>query len=164
MKIPTGIIIKPIRRFLEYVLIKEKPADVTFRMNDPYLPQRLNPESRSHAELRTTPSSNSRISSFTFLDKSGNPIGYATTFERLTRNHDYEQADYHFRGHDERRRFLDSVVDGEGRIHALVSTSNGENFIFTYEARTNNWREVARIEHSTLNDVFELVDKNRKFW
>jgi len=164
MKIPIGTIIKPIRKALEYILIKDKPADVTFRMKDPYLPQRPNPEARSHAELITIPSPNSRISSFAFIDTNSRPIGYAATFGRLTRNHNYEQTNYHFCGSDDRRRFLESVIGGSGKIKALVSTSNGENFIFTYGAKTDNWKEVAKTKHPTLNDVFELIDKKRKFW
>lgn len=87
----------------------------------------------------------------------GTPIGRCGPFDYI---HGEERlhADYFLDDIQERIALLNALRLGSGELRAAVLATNGERFVYTFRAITDNWREsLAGRLH--LNDQFILVKK-----
>lgn len=140
----------------------EHAHDVDFVMKSYYLPHIK--DGLVTGEIMTKDEKN-KITFFAFLDSKYLPIGKAGRFYKILSTDIKERALYRMETDGERRTFLETLQKGKGFIKAKVIASSGTEFIYTYKAITDNWRNFeifppeANYQYPNLRDNFSQASK-----
>lgn len=136
--------------------------DVRFRLNLYYLSK--NPKDIHFGELRANEYKNS-IVKFIFLDHKGKLIGRSTKFYKEKATDFVLKSNYFIEEKGGRTRFLKTLQKKKGKIEALVETSVGDKFIYTYETMEENWKILLKGKKGKKRDIsdnFILIRKRHK--
>ncbi len=132
------------------------PPDIDFRMTSNY--RVSNPKGSVFGKLTT--SSPSSVAKFTFLDSKEQPIGRGTKFQKIVRTDTDLVANYFIEDAENQEILLKSIYDRNGNLHALVTLTNGETYIYEYEAQGEGWKVSVDDNHLNLMDTYILIGKN----
>ena len=105
--------------------------------------------------MMTLRNPNVNVSSATFLDIGGQPVGRSTTFEVRSSQGELESS-YRIDTQDDETRFLRALEKNNGKIKTLVKLDDGRTFYYTFEASTDNWTRVLLDGRKNLEDTFHL--------
>ena len=133
--------------------------DISFRITLYYISQ--NSKDNHFGKLKTN-EHDTNIIDFVFTDSNNKSIGRSTKFHKITEADSILKSNYFIENNEDRTRFLTTLQEQGGRIEALVKTSIGEEFIYTYEAMQKNWKKVISGENTNLSDDFILIKKRHK--
>jgi hypothetical protein len=130
--------------------------DVRFRMTNYY--RQRNEGDAVFGELTAVEALNN-VCDFTFLTAVvGRNIGRCGIFQRLVPARTFLETSYLMETLEGRDAFLESLRLTNGEIRARVLVTNGETFIYTFRAVTDNWKRTLA-GAPNLNDEFILVKK-----
>lgn len=131
------------------------PPDIDFRMTSNY--RVTNPKGAVFGKLTT--SSPSSVAKFTFLDSKEQPIGRGTKFQKIVSTDTELIANYFIEIEENQELLLQSIYKRHGYLYALVTLTNGEAYIYKYEAQGNGWKVSVDENHPNLMDTYILVGK-----
>ncbi len=129
--------------------------DIDFRMTSNY--RVSNPKGSVFGKLTT--SSPSSVAKFTFLDSKEKPIGRGTKFQKIVRTDTDLVANYFIENSENQEILLKSIYERNGNLHALVTLTNGESYIYEYEAQGEGWKVSVDDNHPNLMDTYILIGK-----
>lgn len=139
--------------------IMNNAHDIKFNMTGNYLHE--NPDKTPFGELKVN-EQDSNVINFTFLDHLGKPLGRSATFGKGANVDLFLCSNYFIETKEDRMKFLEVLKKQEGKVVALIETSIGDKFIYTYKAIHENWKKTLDTDHPNLNDEFILVKKRHK--
>lgn len=131
--------------------------DVRFEMTMHYA--KVNEFDRVFGRL-LTPEALNNVCELVFITAvAGSDIGKCTVFQKINAEDNFLKATYFIETQQGRDAFVQSLKLGGGEIRARVLVTNGEKFVYTFRAVTENWRQFLVDRNPNLNDEFILVKK-----